>query len=253
MAETKKSTAMNTQTADLLYPPSRKVVDSETIQRMASRCTDYNDSRSDARNFKCVEIRNAVFSGEDFCGIETHYSKFADCEFENCKLSRMEAMFSSWENCIFRNCEIENADYSFAHLNNVQFLNCNLNGTDFPFAKGNFNAVECMMSHCTAQNANLQLQFSSVNASGFEANFAHIELAEVTLSNFRRSEFNDGVISGKFDKTDLTNSEFNRSELSGLAIIDCATSGMDTDDAVGIDDKALEDAIRELEEDSWDD
>ena len=253
MTEANKSTAMKAQTANVSSNPERKVLDPETIQRMASKCTDYNDSRSDARNFKCMEIRNAVFSGEDFCGIETHYSKFADCEFENCKLSRMEAMFSSWENCIFRNCEIENADYSFAHLNNVQFLNCNLNGTDFPFARGGFSAVECMMSHCTAQNANLKLQFSSVNASGFEANFAHIELAEVTLSNFRRSEFHDGVISGKFDKTDLTNSEFNRSELSGLAITDCATSGMDTEDAVGVDDKALEDAIRELEEDSWDD
>ena len=107
MTEANKSTAMKAQTANVSSNPERKVVDSETIQRMASKCTDYNDSRSDARNFKFVEIRNAVFSGEDFCGIETHYSKFADCEFENCKLSRMEAMFSSWENCIFRNCEFD--------------------------------------------------------------------------------------------------------------------------------------------------
>ncbi|MBR2427226.1 MAG: pentapeptide repeat-containing protein [Lentisphaeria bacterium] len=246
----KKETVKETVKENLLFAPERKVMDADAAQRMAAKCSDYNDSRTEARNFKCLEFRGVTFKGEDLSGIEAHYSRFIDCTFEEVKLDRMEGYFMELNNCEFKNSSLENANLSYARISDCNFYNCNLNGVDMPFASGNWAATSCMMERCTAQNANLMLVLSNCNVI-FEGNYANIEF-DVADSNLRRSEFNDGCIKGKITKTDLTNSEWNRSNLSELEIVDCATSGMETEDASGVDnclDNALEDALNELEED----
>ena len=241
----KKSTAKNEPT---LFTPARSVIDAAAAMKMASRCTDYNDSRSEARNFSCREFNGITFTGEDLSGIDATYSKFEDCVFENCRLSRMTAHFSQWSNCVFKNSDLDNANLSFIAIHDTSFLNCNLDGVDLPFARGNFGATQCMMNRATAQNSVLQLHLCGVNAQCFEANFAHLDLADVSKSNFRRAEFNDSVVKGRFEQCDLSYAEFNRADIRELEIIDSATSRMETEDACGTDDDILEDALNELEE-----
>lgn len=251
MKKNENTTVKNNEAAShLLFAPERKVLDAATAQRMAAKCSDYNDSRTEARNFKCLEFTGQKFNGEDLSGIEAHYAKFEDCEFSECKLSRMEAYFAEFSNCTFTNCDLENSNFSFCAISNTVFFNCNMDGVDFPFAQGNFSCTGCMMERSTANNANLHLILSNVNALAFEANCAKIEL-DVTGSSFRRAEFNDGVISGKIENSDLTNSEFSRSDLEGLLISTCATCGMDTENSSGLAariDKTLEEALNALEE-----
>ena len=226
----------------------RKVIDFDAARRMAARATDYNDSRSEARNFKCMEFTGVKFHGEDLSGIETHYAKFTDCEFNNCNLSRMEAYFAEFSGCSFNNSSLENSNFSFAKVTDTVFFNCNMDGVDFPFAKGNFSCVGCMMERSTANNAELHLVLARCNASGFEGNCSKIEL-DVQESCLRRSEFNDSTVTGKISRTDLTQSEFNRSNLTGLEIVDCATHNMETEDSSGdMFDNELEEALNELED-----
>ena len=243
---TQKQEKTTEKTADshLVFAPERRVIDAETAGRMAERCTEYNDSSSERRNFICVEIRGVSFEGEDLSGVEAHYAKFTDCEFVKCKFNRMEAQFAEFENCTFKNCELENAQFPFAKMTNVAFFNSDLDGADFPFAQGDFSCTGCMMSRCTAQNAALHLAFSTVNAGGFEANSAHLEL-DVADSNFRGAEFNDGVIKGRIVRTDLSRAELNRSDLTELELTDCASCGMETEDATGLDN-SLDDDFSDL-------
>ena len=227
---------------------SRKLIDPAEAQRMAAKCSDYNDSRSEARNFKCVEFTGVKFNGEDLAGIEAHYAKFENCEFSECKLSRMEAYFAEFSNCTFTNCDLENSNFSFAKITDTVFFNSNMDGVDFPFGQGNFSCTGCMMERATANNAKLHLVFSNVNALGFEANCSKIEL-DVTGSCLRRAEFNDSTVSGKCVQCDLTGSEFNRADLSELEIVDCATHNMETEDSSGdMFDNELEEALNELED-----
>ena len=246
----KKNTTSTTakNTSHLLFDPERKVLDADTAQRMAAKCSDYNDSRSEARNFKCMEFTGVKFKGEDLSGIEAHYSKFVDCEFSECKLSRMEAYFAHFENCSFINCNVENASFSFAKLTGTVFSNCNLERAEFPFAQGDISCSGCMMGQVSAENANMKLTFSNVNAGCLEANFAALEL-NIENSNVRNAEFNDGWVKGKVARSDLNGSEFNRADLAELEIIDCATHNMETENSSGdLFDSTIEDALNELEE-----
>ena len=246
----KKNTTSTTakNSPHLLFDPERKVLDADTAQRMAAKCSDYNDSRSEARNFKCVEFTGVKFNGEDLAGIEAHYAKFENCEFSECKLSRMEAYFAEFSNCTFTNCDLENSNYSFAEIADTVFFNCNMDGVDFPFVQGNFSCTGCMMERSTANNANLHLILSQCNAAGFEANCAKIEL-DVAGSCLRRAEFNDSTVSGKCVQCDLTGSEFNRADLAELEIIDCAIHNMETENSSGdLFDNELEEALNELED-----
>ena len=202
---------------NLLFTPERKVMDADAAKHMAQRCSDYNDSRSEARNFKCTEFRGITFKGEDLSGIEAHYSRFIDCTFEEVKLDRMEGYFMELNNCEFKNSSLENANLSYSRISDCNFYNCNLNGVDMPFASGNWAATSCILERSTANNANLHLVLSQTYAAGFEANCAKIEL-DVTGSSLRRSEFNDSIVQGKISNSDLTNAEFNRSDLTGLTL-----------------------------------
>ena len=246
-AENKKNAAKNA--THLLFAPERKVIADSDAMKMAARATDYNDSRSEARNFKCMEFNGVKFTGEDLSGIEAHYAKFENCEFSECKLSRMEAYFAEFSNCTFTNCDLENSNFGFAEIADTVFFNCNMDGVDFPFVQGNFSCTGCMMERSTANNANLHLVLSQCNAAGFEANCSKIEIDAAGCS-FNRSEFNDSTISGKFMQCDLTCSEFNRADLTDLGIENCATHNMETEDSTGCDifDQELEDALDELEE-----
>lgn len=242
------TTVKNNETAHLLFTPERKVMDADAARRLAARATDYNDSRSEARNFKCLEFSGAKFHGEDLSGIEAHYAKFENCEFSECKLSRMEAYFAEFSNCTFTNCDLENSNFSFAKITDTVFFNCNMDGVDFPFGQGNFSCTGCMMERATANNSELHLVLSNVNALGFEANCSKIEL-DVTGSCLRRAEFNDSTVSGKCVQCDLTGSEFNRADLSEFEILDCATHNMETEDSSGdMFDNELEEALNELED-----
>ena len=243
-----KNTVAN-EKSHLLIAPDRKVVDAAAAGKMAARATDYNDSRSEARNFKCMEFNGVKFKGEDLSGIEAHYSKFVDCEFFECKLSRMEAYFAEFSNCTFTNCDLENSNFSFAKITDTVFFNCNMDGVDFPFAQGNFSCVGCMMERATASNSALHIILSRCNAAVFEAtNCAKIEL-DVTGSSLRRSEFNDSTVSGKIVQSDLTGAELNRADLAELEIVDCAIHNMETEDSSGdLFDSTIEDALNELEE-----
>ena len=245
--ENKTVTAANNN-SNLLNPPVRHAVTPEAAQRMAARCTDYNGSRSEARNLKCTEFSGIKFKGEDFSGAQIQYSKFTNCSFEECDLSRLDAQFAEFSACTFTNCIVENCDFSFAKITDTLFLNSNLGGSDFPMAQGNFSLTGCKAERMTANNADLQLIFSRVYAAEFEANCAKIEL-DVTGSSLRRSEFNDSTVSGKIVQSDLTGSEFNRADLAELEIIDCATHNMETEDSSGdMFDNELEEALNELEE-----
>ena len=246
-----EATINQTNNNHLLFTPERKVVDTQEAEKMVLRCAEYNSSRSDARNFRCMEFKGIKFVGEDLSNIEAHYSHFEDVEFVNCKLSGMEAYFSSWHNVIFTNCEISNCNFSFAEIANCSVFNSNLNGTDFPFARGNFGVNGSMMENVTCNNATLQLHLVNANARGFEGNCSKIDFAECTGCNLRRAELNDSTVTGNITNSCLVNAELNRSDISGLEIgEDCATSGMETEDSsVNIDfDKALDEALSELEE-----
>lgn len=228
-AETK--TAVN---ENLNSTPDRQVLDADAARRLVSKCTDYNAPHNDSRNFKCIEISGMTFKNEDLSGIEAHYSKFKDCEFEACNVSRIEGYFAEFENCSFKNCDFNNSNLSFAAISNVTFTNCNLDGVDMPFAKGSFSCDNCMMERFTAQSAELKLKLNEINGRGFEANAATLEL-EVTRSNLRSAEFNDGTIKGTISQTDLSRAELNRSDLTELQVIDCAVNGLETEDAAGFD------------------
>ena len=246
-AENKKNAAKNT--THLLFAPERKVLDADTAQRMAAKCSDYNNSRSEARNFNCLEFTGIKFNGEDLAGIEAHYAKFESCEFSECKLSRMEAYFAEFSNCTFTNCDLENSNFSFSKIADTVFFNCDMDGVDLPFAQGNFSCTGCMMERCTAQNANLMLVLSNVNALGFDANCAKKIELDVTGSCLRRAELNDSTVSGKIVQSDLTCAELNRADLSELEIVDCATHNMETENSSGdLFDNELEEALNALEE-----
>ena len=248
MKDATTTTVKNNETAHLLFTPERKVMDADAARRLAARCSDYNDSRSEARNFKCHEFTGVKFNEEDLSCIETHYSKFSDCEFTGCKLSRMEAYFAEFSNCTFTNCDLENSNFSFAKITDTVFFNCNMDGVDFPFAQGNFSCVGCMMERATANNSELHIILSSCNAAVFEANCAQIDL-DFAGSCLRRAEFNDSTVSGKCVQCDLTGSEFNRADLSELEIVDCATHNMETENSSGdMFDNELEEALNELED-----
>ena len=84
-AENKKNTAKNT--THLLFAPERKIIDAESAMKMAERCSDYNgDSRSEARNFKCLEFQGVTFKNQDLSGAECQYSVFTDCIFDSVNL-----------------------------------------------------------------------------------------------------------------------------------------------------------------------
>ena len=212
-----------------LFAPERCIVDAVSAQRRAVKCTEGNNSRGEARNFKCLEFNGTVFKGEDLGYIEVHYSKFVDCQFEECKLYSMEAPFAEFINCTFKNCDLTNTDFSFAKIANVQFLNCILNSADFPFAQGDITCSNCTMIRFTAPNSVLRLKLDTVNAVSAEANQANLEL-DITNSNFRRAEFNDSCIKGRISQTNLTNAEFNRSSTE-LELTDCAVNGLETEEA----------------------
>ena len=225
----------------------RRIVEAGEFQRLAERCSDYNDSRSNSRDFRGFEIRSAVIKGEDLDNLEAHYSKWIDCTFEGTKFNRLEGHFAEFINCQFINSSFENSNFSFAVFENVSFINSNLNGADFPFARGSFKCVNCMMERCTAQNGQLKLQLERVNAYRFEANFAQIEL-EVKESNLRCSEFNDGKVSGSVSETDMSSAEFCRSDISEFKHEMCAVDGMDTRDAE-MDSELDEDILKLLSDD----
>ncbi len=236
------NTTINTAGSDdigvkphLLFEPERRVLDAADAQKMAVRCTEYNDSRNEKRNFKCVEFNGVKFKNEDFAGIEAHYGKFVNCEFEACKIRSAEFHFAEFENCLFKNCELANSNFSFSSLVCVSFFNCNLDGVDMPFAKGNFSCNNCMMNGFTAQNSHLLLLLSNSNAYRFEANASCLDL-EVHGCNFRHAEFNNSTLKGKIEQTDLTGGEMNQADLSELELIDSATRHLETEDAVGFDE-----------------
>ena len=245
----KNNAEMNNNNSNLLFTPERKVIGEEDAKLMASKCSDYNDSRSEARNWNLCEFSGIKFEDKDLSGIEAHYAKFVDCEFQNCKLNRLEGHFSTWDNCIFKNCEIENANFSFSNIN-LSFFDCNMNGTDFPFCQGNLGATQCMMRRVTANHSSLLLNLARVDAWGFEGNCSNLDLA-ISGSNCSRAEFNDStLLKGKIENTNLTDAELNRSDLSLLHIAyDCATHGMEKEDSTDDEiDSALDKAIHELEE-----
>ena len=223
------------QSSNLLFAPECKAVSIEEAEKIAARCTDYNDSCSEKRNFKFLEIKGATFNREDFSSIEAHYSKFVDCEFNECKLSRMEAYFATFENCTFKNCDLENANFSFCITDTVFFYNCNLNSADFPFARGHFVCSGCMLERSTANHSNLKLELSNTNAIGFEANCSKLEI-RANDSCLKRSEFNDGEICGEIRSSDLSDAEFNRSKLSDLYFAEGnAICGLETEDSEGFE------------------
>lgn len=240
---------MNNNNSNLLFTPERRIVNVEEAQRMTARCTDYNDSRSEARNWNRCEFSGIKFEDEDLSGIEAHYTKFVDCEFLNCKLNRLEGHFSTWDNCIFKNCEVENANFSFSTINNLSFFDCNMNGTDFPFCQGNLGATQSMMRRVTCNHSSLLLNLVRVDAYGFEGNCSNLDLA-ISGSDCSRAEFCDSTLKGKVENTNLTDAELNRSDLSLLHIAyDCATHGMEKEDSTDDEiDSALDKAIQELEE-----
>ena len=219
----------------LLFEPERRLMEGADAQKMALRCTEYNDSRNEKRNFKCMEFNGVTFKDEDLSNMEAHYSKFTDCNFEECTICNAEFYFAEFSNCVFQNCNLRNSNFSFAEIFCVNFFNCNLNGVDFPFTRGNFSCTSCMMERSTASNSDLLLAFSDTNAYGFEANCSHLKF-DVVRSNFRGAEFNDGSLQGKIAQTDMTNAELNRSDLTDLELTDCAVRGMETEEAVGFDD-----------------
>lgn len=229
--------------------PARRTIDAETASRMAEICTDYNGTRNDKRNFRCMEFSGMTFSGQGLSGIEAHYSKFKDVLFEECDLSRMEGYFAEIENCRFVNCNLQASNFSFAVITGVEFIHCDLDGVDMPFAKGDFRCENCMMQRFTAQNAELKISLTETNAAGAEANSACIEI-EASRSNLRRSEFNDGRVKGTISQTDLTNSEFNRSDLTDLQLVDCATRNMETEGSAGCEnsDSDLDDIFNDDDE-----
>ena len=243
-----KKNAANTNSTvnpQLQFIPERREVDAAAALKMAEKCTDYNDSRRDAQNFRCVEIRGVKFLNEDLSGVEMHYGKFVDCEFEACRIGNSEWFFAELDNCVFNNCSLKNANFSFAAVKAV-FRNCDLRGADFPFASGEITCHNCMMENCTAQNAELRLILTDANARGFEANSARLDL-KVGDSNLRGAEFNDGHLRGEISRSDLGGAELNRSDLTDLKLIDCAVSGLETENAVGLEEDmdSLEDILDE--------
>lgn len=232
-ANTEKNTVVAAVPA--VAAPERRVLSAEEAKKLVSKCTDYNDSRSDNRNFKCVEFSGIKFKGEDLSGIEAHYSKFTDCEFEECKFDHSEFYFAELHNCVFRNSSLENCNFSFAAVSGLTFLQCNLKGTDMPFVRGDLSCQTCMWERGTANNGQLKLTIAETNAYGFEANFAKVEL-DVTGSNLRCSEFNDSTLKGQIVQSDLCRSEFNRADLTDFQVSECAINGIETDEASGVDD-----------------
>lgn len=235
--------------------PERKVLDASEAARLAARCSNYNDSKNEARNLKFIEVKDTTFCNEDLSGAEMQYSRYENCQFIDCKLSRIDGHFMEFVSCQFTNTDLENADLSYAKLTNVKFIHCNLNGIELPFTCGDFTCSECMAKNLSAQNANLQLTFTRTNAWGLEANSATLKL-DIEDSNLKRAEFNDGKIMGKIVRTDMSSSEFNHSNISALEFIDSATSGMEMEKAEDMEDMDSDDdfendiaaALRELEE-----
>ena len=211
----------------------RQVLDAESIKKKAEKCSNYNDSRSDSRNFKCIEVSGVAFKGENLSGIEAHYSKWSDCFFEECTFTNGEFYFSVFENCTFKNCSVDRCNFSFAQFENASFANCNMESIDISFAHGDITCSTCMMSRCTAQNTALQMSITDCNAYYFEANSSRLNMV-VAESNMRRSEFNDAVIKGSITKSDLCNTEFNRADLTDFQITETAISNIETENALGI-------------------
>lgn len=242
------NTTANTVNNNFFFAPERSVMDADSALRRAVKCSENNNSRNDARNFKCLEFNGAVFKGEDLAYIEAHYSKFVDCQFEECKLYSMEAPFTELVNCTFKNCDLTSADFSFARITNVQFFNCILNSADFPFAQGDITCSGCSMIRFAAPNSVLHLKLDTVNAVAAEANVAHLEI-DITNSNFRRAEFNDSCVKGRISQTNLTDAEFNRSSITELELTDCAVNGLETEDAEKSELECSFDGLFEDEED----
>lgn len=235
--------------SNLLFPPERIVMGAAEAARKVQKCSDYNDSRSEARNFCCFHFQGITFKGEDLSGAEAAYALFTDCIFEETRLNRMEGHFAVFNNCQFKNCTLENSDFSFATISDCNFYNCNLKGCDFPFASGNFSAVSCMMERATFNNSTFFMNLTSVNGTGLEANCAKIEIDAVS-SSLRRAEFNDSTLAGKISRSDLSDAEFNRSDLSALSLENNASHGIEAEDAEGFDDvfdQAFEEALNDLE------
>jgi hypothetical protein len=104
-----------------------------------------------------------------------------------------------------------------------------------------------MMQRVSVPKSNLMLIISNCNVSRFDGNCANLEL-DVVNSDFKRSEMTDSYIKGKILRSNLTNTEFNRSTIIDLEIIDCATNGMETEGAFDELDMVIKNAIDELEE-----
>ena len=136
----------------LLFAPERKVMDAQAAKHLAQRCSDYNDSRSEARNFKSLEFRGVTFKGEDLSGIEAHYSRFIDCTFEEVKLDRMEGYFMELNNCEFKNSSLENANLSYTRISDCNFYNCNFTFVIYCLANNkdlfNVRFVTCRICYC---------------------------------------------------------------------------------------------------------
>ena len=221
------------------------LLDEAAVRRKAGRLTDYNDSATEARNFKLTELRDILLNEEDLAGMEANYSSFVNTVFTNCDLSRMEGHFARFENVVFKYCTIESADLAYASFENVRFENCTLSGTDFPFARGEITFHECCMPRCSAHNARMKLNFNASYARNFEGSCAALELHAINGS-LQRCELHDCTLTGEITGTDLTRAELCRSELSGLKITDCAIHDLDTEDDKGFD--IPEEELEDLEE-----
>ena len=221
----------------LLYMPERRRIDAEAALKMAVKCPAGNDQHGEKRNFKCVEFNGVKFKNEDLSCIAAHYSKFTDCEFEECNITSSEFYFAELKNCLFKNCDLSDSSFTFAAVSCIGFFNCILNDADFSFARGNFSCNSCLMRMIDAQNADLFLMLSHSDAYDFKANSASLDL-DVFSCNFRIAEFNESILKGKIVQTDLTRAEMNHADLSGLELTDSATRELKTENAIGLDEPA---------------
>ena len=246
MAE--KNNKNNKKTAAANTTATRTVMGADEFGKKV-QCATIGNSRRDDAKFWYTDLQGLQIENQNLNNAEFNSCGISDSVFCGVELEYAEFKFAELNNVVFQNCKMENSHWDFVKFNNVRFVNCTLESANWDFASGEAVFENSQLKYGEFPSAALRLIMKNCSAYRTEFNGCQNLSFLAENCNFNRAEFNDSTVSGKFVQCDLTSSEFNRSDLAGLEIVDCAIHNMETEDSSGdMFDNMIEDALDELEE-----
>ena len=165
---------------------------------MSSDAEQFQGDYFEDRTFERLELQSADLSGKEFFR----------CTFLHCHLQESRWREAKLEDCVFRGCDLTRAQWLHAALREVRFESSKLMGIDW-----------------SPVSPNPELAFEECNLR--YASFAGLSLRKTIFDRCTALEAN-------FLDSDLSDSEFPGTDLSGANIRDCTLTRTDFSTAIGL-------------------